>query len=124
MPAVPDLVLQELERVGAPVADVHPVAARRGRADLPHGVDPQAALAAEPLPAGGDRLAGRLAGAAMQLLAGQAEQIPRVGFDGQGVVALVATAAAVADRPQGGERRGAVRLQDDLMGGEGVVHQA
>ena len=37
VPAVPDLVLQELEGVGAAVADVDPMTAGGGRADHRHG---------------------------------------------------------------------------------------
>jgi hypothetical protein len=148
---MPQLVLEELEGVGAAVADVDPMAARGGRADLAGGLDPQQALAAVAVAAGGDPLAGRLAGAVVQLLTDQADQLAGLRVDGQRVVAFVAPAAAVADRPHGVQGRlvGVVQLgdvvedqdrggsaaqpleggldvglQDGLVGHSGLVHQA
>src|SRR5262249_57510652 len=93
VPAVAAFVLEELEGVGAAVADVDPVAAGRRRADLLGGLDPQQALAAEALAAGGHALARGLAGAAVQLLAGQAEPPAGGGVDRPGPLALPAPAA-------------------------------
>ena len=114
MPAVPALVLEELEGVGAAVADVDPMAAGRGRADPPGRVDPQQALAAVAVAAGGDPLPGGAVRRGLELLAGQADQLAGPRVDGQRVVAFVAPAAAVADLAQAGQGRlvGVVQLGD------------
>src|SRR3954454_22791989 len=84
------LVLEELEGIGAAVADLDPMAARGGRADLPGRLDPQQALAAGARAAGGHALPGGDAGAVVQLLTDQAEQLTGLRIDGERVVALVA----------------------------------
>ena len=124
MPVAVQFVFEELKGVGAAVADVDPMAAGGGRADPLDGVDPQQALAAVALAAGGDPLPGGLAGAVMKLLGDQADQLAGLRVDGQRVVAFVAPAAAVADLSHGVEGRlmGVVQLRDvvedqDRVGG-------
>ena len=119
-------VLEVLEGVRSAVAGAHPEFTRRSRPDVGGGFDPQAALAVGVGAFGGGAFAFGDAAAQVQDLIDESVDLAGARIDGEGVVALVALAAAVADGAEGegilaGEVQfGGVLGQDDDGGPVGA----